>query len=51
MNSEKDDCKIYDLLILLLEGDLTDSQRDHLVKWSTTDPDAAEKYADFIRYY
>ena len=36
---------------ILLEGDLKDFQREHLVQWSQTDPDAAKKYADFISYY
>jgi hypothetical protein len=51
MNPKGENYDIYDLLILLTESDLIDSQRNHLVKWSRSDPDAVNIYHDFLRDY
>jgi hypothetical protein len=51
MNTEKDNNEIFDLLILLLEDDLKDFQKERLIEWSQADPDAPKKYADFSSYY
>ena len=51
MSSKSEDYQIYDLLIILLEGDLEDCQRDRLIEWSRNDPDAVDKYHDFLRAY
>ena len=51
MNSKHEKYDIYELLIILLENDLTDSQRNCLVEWSRDDPDAAETYHDFLSTY
>lgn len=51
MTREPDKYDIYDLLILLVENDLTDSQRDYLVRWSQVNPDAVDIYHDFLRDY
>jgi hypothetical protein len=42
---------IPDLLICLLENDLTDSQRDYLIEWSRNEPDASLIYHNFVRTY
>lgn len=51
MNSQNEHYDIHDLLIYLLENDLTDSQRDHLIEWSQRDPGAVTIYHDFLRTY
>jgi hypothetical protein len=42
---------IHDLLFRLLENDLTDSQRDRLIEWSKSDPNAVAIYHDFLQSY
>ncbi len=42
---------IPDLLICLLENDLTDSQRDYLIEWSRKEPDASLIYHNFVQTY
>jgi hypothetical protein len=51
LNSKHEKYDISELLIILLESDLTDSQRNCLVEWSRDDPDAAETYHDFLSTY
>jgi hypothetical protein len=51
MNPKGENYDIYDLLMFLTESDLTDSQRNHLAKWSRSDPDAVNIYHDFLRDY
>ncbi|MCK5000209.1 MAG: FecR domain-containing protein [Anaerohalosphaera sp.] len=42
---------IEKLLIHLLEGDLSDEQIKRLLEWSRNDPEAVQKYSDFIKDY
>ncbi len=51
MKQNTDNNDIFNLLILLLEDDLDDAQRVRLIEWSQTDPDAVDKYHDFLRDY
>lgn len=51
MNDRSQHPDIVDLLVLLLENDLTDTQRNELIRWSQTDPDATTIYHDFLRDY
>lgn len=51
MDSQNKKFDIDELLILLLENDLTDSQRDYLIEWSQTEPNAAKIYHEFLRSY
>lgn len=51
MSKEFEHYDIYDLLIQLIENDLTDSQRDYLIRWSQITPEAVDIYHDFLRDY
>lgn len=51
MSQQNNHPDIHDLLFRLLENDLTDSQRDCLVEWSKSDPNAVAVYHDFLKAY